>query len=44
MRRLQADEKYLEARTKLESMLKDAWYLRYGDYHATNLAALREEA
>ncbi|KAK0614087.1 hypothetical protein B0T14DRAFT_499435 [Immersiella caudata] len=43
-RRLQADEKYQEATTKLESMMKDAWYLRYGDYHATNLAALREEA
>ncbi|KAK3360888.1 hypothetical protein B0T24DRAFT_692934 [Lasiosphaeria ovina] len=24
--------------------MKDAWYLRYGDYHATNLAALLEEA
>jgi len=27
MRRLQADEKYQEAITKLESMMKDAWYL-----------------
>jgi acyl-homoserine lactone acylase PvdQ len=43
MRKLQADEKDLEARTMLESMLKDAWCLQYGDYHATNLAALREE-
>ncbi|KAK3363825.1 hypothetical protein B0T25DRAFT_627841 [Lasiosphaeria hispida] len=43
-RRLQVDEKYLEARTKLESLMKDAWYLRYSDYHATNLAALRGEA
>jgi len=38
------DEKYYEARVKLEKLLNDAWYLRYGDYHVTHLQASREEA
>ncbi|KAK3945019.1 hypothetical protein QBC46DRAFT_372531 [Diplogelasinospora grovesii] len=43
-RRLVADAKYAEARWKLEKLEKDAWFLRYGDYHATTLGAVWTEA
>lgn len=43
-RRIETDEKYAEARFKLEKLTADAWLLRYGDYHATTLGAIRAEA
>ncbi|KAI5861203.1 hypothetical protein GGS23DRAFT_577566 [Durotheca rogersii] len=43
-RRLAIDAKYADARLKLEKLERDAWLLRYGDYHAAALGALRGEA
>ena len=43
-RRLETDEKYAAARWKLEQLEKDTWYIRYGEYHATSLKALRNKA
>ncbi|KAK3357962.1 hypothetical protein B0T25DRAFT_174797 [Lasiosphaeria hispida] len=42
--RLKADEKYAPALAKMIQFESDAWHLRYGDYHAKKLAALRVEA
>lgn len=35
------DKKYHEAQGNLEGLVRDAWYLRYGGYHAVHLEALR---
>lgn len=33
-----------DARIRLESLEKDLWYMRYGDYFARNVATLRRGA
>jgi len=42
-RRLEADERYLGVRLKLEKLMEKVSYIKYGDYYATSLHALRDE-
>lgn len=43
-RRLELDAKYATAREKLERVEQEAWFIRYGDYHAAALSSLKGEA